>query len=87
MSTDPALLWNASKPLPPKPQAGEILFEFVVGELRDHGVYGVEAQFFQNEEFFTSRRFDSRLDPTRAPREMAISWAEQERNAVERLDA
>jgi hypothetical protein len=43
-------------------QPGEVLFEFLRGhdrfvcELRDHGAHGVEAQFFLNEELFTSRR-------------------------------
>jgi hypothetical protein len=51
-------------------------------ELRDHGPYGVEAQFYQNEELLYSRRFDPRLDPTRPPRAMAIAWAEGERTAI-----
>ncbi len=48
----------------------ETLFEFVVGhyryrcELRDYGAYGIEAQFFENEQCWYSRRFDGRLDPT-----------------------
>jgi hypothetical protein len=46
-----------------------------VCELRDHGGYGVEAQFFLNEEFFTSRRFDRRS--------LAVRWEELERNAIE----
>ena len=48
-----ALLHNPPKPPPPPPQPGELLFEFHGEvthtfwrcELRDHGVYGVEAQF------------------------------------------
>jgi hypothetical protein len=69
---------------------GELLFEFLKGhtrircELRDHGEpYGVEAQFYRNEEFTHSRRFDRLLDPARTPREMAIAWAEGERVAME----
>ena len=52
-------------------------------ELRDHGEYGVEAQFYQNEEIVICRRFEQRMDPTRRPRDMAIAWAEQERIAIE----
>jgi hypothetical protein len=72
-----------------QPQPGERLFEFLVGpnryrcELRDHGAYGLEAQFFENEQFWYSRRFDGRLDPTRTPRALAVEWAETERAALE----
>jgi len=54
--------------VPRQPSRGELLFEFLVGhhrlrcELLDHGEFGVEAQFWRNEEFEWSRRFDSRLD-------------------------
>jgi hypothetical protein len=44
-------------------------------------LYQTEAQFFWNEEFMCSRTFDSRMDPTRGPRELAIAWAEEERKA------
>ena len=73
-----------------QPTPGELLFYFLRGhvrfrcELRDHGPYGIEAQFFVNEEFLHSRRFDPSLDPTRTPREMAVEWAEEERNALEK---
>ena len=59
----------------------ERLFEFLSGyerfvcELRDHGESGVEAMFYQDEEFLVSRRF-----PTR---EQAVAWAAQERKAIE----
>jgi hypothetical protein len=75
-----------------QPNPGELLFEFYrerdhsrwLCELRDHGEpYGVEAQFFQNEELLVSRRFWRQMDPTRTPREMAIAWAEQERATIE----
>jgi hypothetical protein len=77
-------------PAPPRQaQPAEKLFEFLRGhdrflcELRDHGdTYGVEAQFYQNEEFLLGRRFDRTMDPTRTPREMAIMWAEEERKAM-----
>jgi hypothetical protein len=53
-------------------------------ELRDDGEeYGVMAQFYQNEELVTGRRFDRRMDPARTPREMAIQWAEEERKRIE----
>jgi hypothetical protein len=46
-------------------------------ELRDHGeVHGVEAQFYQNEEFSHSRRFNTRA--------LAVQWAELERKAIEK---
>jgi hypothetical protein len=55
------------KPAPARvAKPGELLFEFLRGhdrslsELRDHGDFGIEAQFYENEEFPFSRRFDSR---------------------------
>ena len=80
-------------PAPPQqePQHGEFLFEFLHRddqyrcELRDHGEpYGVEAQFLKNGQFFYSRRFDGRMHFTRTPRERAIAWAEEERQAMQR---
>jgi hypothetical protein len=86
-----ALRHNGPSPPARQSQPGELLFEFYrerdhsrwLCELRDHGEYGVEAQFFQNEEFIVGRRFDRRMDPTRPPRELAMQWAEQERLAIE----
>ena len=43
---------------------------------RDHGKYGVEAQFFQNEEFRYSRRLDTRA--------LAEHWAKEMRSDIER---
>jgi hypothetical protein len=69
-------------PPPHEPQPSELLFEFVRGadqfrcELRDHGMAGVEAQFFQNGEFFASRRFDTRA--------AAVLWADLERPTIEK---
>jgi hypothetical protein len=70
------------KPRPARqPKAGELLFEFLVGqarwrcELRDQGAYGVEAQFFENAEFSRSRRWRTR--------EVAVRWAESERSAIQ----
>ena len=65
-----------------QPRPGEVLFEFLRGhdrfqcELRDHGKYGVEAQFYRNEEFSHSWRFDTRDE--------ALLWAEHERQAIEK---
>jgi hypothetical protein len=75
-------------PAPPRqPKPGELLFEFLHGHDRircdDGEVYGVEAQFFRNETFEIGRRFERRMDPTRTPREMAVAWAEEWRNAIE----
>src|SRR4051812_6488053 len=92
--TDPVWFRPDAPPAPVRiQQRGELLFEFYRErdhsrwrcELRDHGaVYGIEAQFYQNEEWFYARRFDSSMDPTRMPREMAIAWADEERKAIER---
>ena len=65
-------------------EPGELLFEFERGhdrflcELHEHGPYGVEAQFYQNEEYLFGRRFDSR--------ELAVQWAEEERKVIETAD-
>ena len=88
--------YRPNRPPAPRrvPQHGEPLFEFLHGydrylcELRNHGEpYGIEAQFWKNEEFFYSRRFDARLDRTRTPRELAMAWAEEERKALEKGEA
>jgi hypothetical protein len=77
---------------PRRAQPGELLFEFYrerdhsrwLCELRDQGeTCGVEAQFLQNGEMITGRRFDRRMNPTMTPREMAIALAEEERKAIE----
>jgi len=75
-----------------QPKCGELLFEFYVErtkkvyrcELRDHGdVYGVEAMFFDPLDLVISHCFDSRMNPARTPRAMAVAWAEEERKAIE----
>lgn len=81
-------------PEPRQPRPGELLFEFHVAathtfwrlELRDHGAYGVEAQFLDPVDTRIARTFRQDMDPTRTPREMAILWAE-ERKDLERGDA
>jgi hypothetical protein len=77
--SDDAFYHPNRPPAPPRqPQPEVRLFEFLHGhdrylvELRDHGAYDVEAQFWQNEEFWYSRRFETRA--------LAIQWAEEERN-------
>jgi hypothetical protein len=59
------LLHNHARRPPRQPQPGERLFEVLIGhdrlrcELRDHGRYGIEAQFFRNEPRPTGRFIDS----------------------------
>jgi hypothetical protein len=63
-----ALRHNAPKALPPKAQPGELLFEFNVErthtfyrcELRDHGSYGVEAQFLDPIDLVIGHSFPTR---------------------------
>ena len=78
-------------PTPPRqPTPGELLFEFHVPttctfwrvELRDHGSYGVEAQFLDPVDVRIARTFHPQMDPTGMPRAMAIAWAQQERKSV-----
>jgi hypothetical protein len=73
---------NAKRPQPRQPRPGELLFEFTsLGgyryrvELRDHGEFGVEAQFFSDGHLHVGHRW-----PTF---ELAIAWAEQERSSLE----
>jgi hypothetical protein len=90
---DQSQLVHNAKPTPARqPKPGERLFEFYresdhsrwLCGLRDHGnVYGVEVQFFKNEELGRARRFDPRLDPSRPSRDLAIAWAEEERKHIE----
>jgi hypothetical protein len=70
----------------PRPSAvskpGEPLFEFYHNhalyqvELRDHGQWGIEAQFFKRGEFLYSHRFNTRR--------LAVAWAEGTRKIIER---
>ena len=93
MADDRAVLWNALPPPPRQPEPGELLFEFHVKrthtfyrvELRDHGTYGVEAQFLDPVDPVIARTFRQDMDLTRTPREMAIAWAVEERKALERI--
>ena len=82
------MVHNAPRPASRVAQPGELLFEFYVEatkrfyrcEPRDHGAYGVEAQFLDPIDPIICRTFHQRLDPTRTPREMAIAWAEETGN-------
>jgi hypothetical protein len=47
-----------------------------VRRVRDHGDYRIEAQLFKNEELLFSHCF--------ATRELAVRWAERERNDIEK---
>lgn len=76
--------------LPPAPRPREKLFEFLLGhdrwlcELVDLGQWGVEAQFFRNEEFEYSRRFDRSEHDSALARDLAIEWATAERREIDR---
>ena len=75
-----------------KRRVGELLFEFYVErtktfyrcELFDHGEWDVEAQFVDPMDPTIARLSHPRLDPTRAPRQVAIAWAIEERKAMEK---
>ena len=68
---------EAARPEPRRPQPGEPLFELMRGdqrlrgELRDHGQFGVEAQFLLDRELLIGKRFSSRV--------LALDWAEKMR--------
>jgi hypothetical protein len=80
--TDESLLWNAPRPEPRKPMAGEHLWSMRNGdksigaELRDHGGYGIEIQFRYQGEFVYGRRW--------ATRELAVAEADDKRRELER---
>jgi hypothetical protein len=67
-------------PLSRRRTIGELLFEFyrerdsfalALRATRHGETYGVEQQFFQNDEFIIGRRFDRTMDPTPPPRDLA----------------
>jgi hypothetical protein len=70
---------------PQEAKASEGLFEFLRGhegfpcELRDHGKWGIEAQFYRKEEFAISQRFDTGTQ--------AVQCAEEERRVLESGEA
>lgn len=79
-----ALLHNAPRPSPRRPQPGELLCEFFSAarrkfyriELRDRGQYGVEVQVLDPVEMVFGHLF-----PVRA---LAVAWAEEQRQAIEK---
>jgi hypothetical protein len=69
--------------IPPRvPRPGEPLWELrkdhhtYACELRYHGEWGVEAQIFKDGDLLIGRRFDTR--------ELAVQWAELERQDLEK---
>ena len=64
----------------PELHRGELLCEFERDnrryrvELRNHELWGIEAQIFQDELFLRGRRFYTR--------ELAVQWAQRERAAL-----
>jgi hypothetical protein len=80
------------QPTPPEPgqEPRERIFEFTRVrddtrwrcELRDHGYYGVAAEFYVNGRFFELRMFAQWQDLARSPRASAIAWANEEREAL-----
>ena len=80
VSYQPFYAPNRSLAAPRQRKPGEHLFEFrrghdrILCELRDQGEFGIEAQFFENEDLLFSRRFETRMG--------AVQWAEKERKAI-----
>ena len=74
-------------------QPGELLFEFQRAadhkafrcDLRDHGKYGIEAQFFEGDHFLLGRRFEDANNGERIvkARERAVAWANGKREEIE----
>lgn len=75
-----ALLWNAPRPSPRTPSPGEKIWSMtkngkrVDAELRDHGEYGCECQFFYNGELAHGRLWRTR--------EEAVGEAEAKRREL-----
>jgi hypothetical protein len=53
-------------------------------ELVDHGRWGIEAQFWRNEEFDFSRRFDHSEHDGALARDLASAWARETRSGIEK---
>ncbi len=84
MTDGPFYSPNHRRQAPRQPQPGEVLFEFVRQtdrahfrcELRTHGGWGIEAQFWMNGELLIGRRCDTRA--------LAVQWAVVEREHLEK---
>ena len=80
--SDDALLWNAPPPPPRKPKPGERVWSMrkngkqVDAELRVHGEWGVECQFWYDGEMVYGRRWTLRAE--------ALAEADQKRRELER---
>jgi hypothetical protein len=72
-----------------EPRPGELLFEFRKGtdsyacELRDHGEFGIEAQFLLNGQLYIARTFRDQPDVNLRARDVAMHWAERQRATME----
>jgi hypothetical protein len=72
-----------------EPKSGDRLFEFRKGtdsyacELRDHGEFGVEAQFPLNGKLYIARTFRDQPDVNLRAREVAMHWAQRQRATME----
>jgi hypothetical protein len=70
---------------------GDLLFEFhrerdhkfFRYELRDHGPWGVEAQFFEGGDFLLAQRFEDLLADTLIITRRDLTWANAERRVIE----
>jgi hypothetical protein len=85
MSDNDWMLWNHEPPtMTQSTRKGEPLFAmtheqnhyYLECELRYHGEYGVEAQFYLNGDLLIGRRFDLKVQ--------AAGWAQTERDARKR---
>lgn len=86
MSGNPHPNHAGHRPPTRRARPGEVLFLFrdakqrqIDCELRDHGVYGVEAMFLEDREVRYSRRSETRAQ--------ALQWAELERQGIEKSAA
>jgi hypothetical protein len=73
----------------PKPALGGPLFEFRKGsdhyacQLRDHGEFGIEAQFLLNGTLYIARTFLDQPELNLRAREVAKNWANRQRATME----
>ena len=71
------------------PKPGEPLFEFRKGtdsyacQLRDHGEFGVEAQFLLNGQLYIARTFRDEPTLDLRARDVAMHWAQRQRATME----